>query len=529
MKMKLQIGMIVLAGALAAVRVFGGVDPSDGFKVFKRDVVTGGFARTVFEFEGCEAWVVEPKTPAEGNPWVWCMEWPTAFQDRTGMKALLAAGYRWVTFNPAFSQWIKVPAGNQNDEMLAKRRRFQKHLVETCGFAGKCGLIGMSWGGFYTVRYASTYPECVNRVYLDAPSLDFSTSASFRKNWPNLQKFYPHVTADYVGANDPMQSIAPARAETIAKAGIPVLLIYGTADGVIPPEKNARVFAANFRRFGGQITEIPFAGRDHHPHGLDPAEQDTIVRFFRDGARELFNGRDFTGWYTYLKGRGRNVDPKGVFSVTNGVIRVTGEEWGALVTEEEFSDYRLDVEYRFTGTRFGDKAKKALDSGILFHSVGPDGAFYDTWLYSHEYNLITGASGDIWTVGDTNACPDMVVVGETGGTLTDTSMPEGPYRRHAIWKEGGKRIELRGNRRLCRFDIDPGWTDTPQAPLAVNERPTGEWNTATLVCRGETVTCIFNGKVVNKAVRVVPSRGKIQLQSEGCGVEFRRVTLTSLP
>ena len=52
--------------------------------------------------------------------------------------------------------------------------------------------------------------------------------------------------------------------------------------------------------------------------------------------------------YTYIKGRGRNVDPKRVFSVTNGVIRVTGEEWGALVTEDEFSDYRLDVDYRFT-------------------------------------------------------------------------------------------------------------------------------------------------------------------------------------
>ena len=27
----------------------------------------------------------------------------------------------------------------------------------------------------------------------------------------------------------------------------------------------------------------------------------------------------------------------------------------------------------------------------------------------------------------------------------------------------------------------------------------------------------------------VKSCGKIQLQSEGCGIEFRRVTLTSLP
>jgi len=244
--------------------------------------------------------------------------------------------------------------------------------------------------------------------------------------------------------------------------------------------------------------------------------------------RELFNGKDLTGWYTFLKGRGRNNDPKGVVRVSDGILRISGEEWGAVVTEEEFSDYRLDVEYRFTGTCFGDKAKKALDSGILFHSTGPDGAFYDTWLYSHEYNLITGASGDIWTVGDEKTRPDMVVVGETGGMFTDVTMPEGPYRRHAIWKEGGEKIELRGNRRLCRCDISPDWTDTPAAPYAANERPTGEWNTATLICRGAAVECWFNGRLVNKATRVEPHRGKIQLQSEGCGVEFRRVTLRSL-
>ena len=59
----------------------------------------------------------------------------------------------------------------------------------------------------------------------------------------------------------------------------------------------------------------------------------------RDGAasvtaRRLFNGKDLSGWYTFLKERGKNVDPKGVFSVANGVIRITGEEWGGLVTEE---------------------------------------------------------------------------------------------------------------------------------------------------------------------------------------------------
>ena len=51
--------------------------------------------------------------------------------------------------------------------------------------------------------------------------------------------------------------------------------------------------------------------------------------------------------------------------------------------------------------------------------------------------------------------------------------------------------------------------------------------------RGATVTaakadCYFNGKFVNHATHVSPRAGKIQLQSEGCGIEFRRITIMPL-
>jgi len=235
-------------------------------------------------------------------------------------------------------------------------------------------------------------------------------------------------------------------------------------------------------------------------------------------ARSLFNGKDLTGWYTFLRGRGKNADPKGVFSVTNGVIRITGEEWGGLVSEEAFSNYLFSVEYRWLGTRHAAKTNAALDSGILFHSVGADGGFGGIWMASHEYNLIQGATGDFWTVHPKGA--DMCLKAE----VSDEKLGGQSF----IWKEGGREITITGNGRVCRFDIDRGWTDTPGAPLAVNEKPVGEWNTATLECRGDAVTCWFNGKLVNKATQVKPSGGRIQLQSEGCGVEFRNIVLTPL-
>ena len=43
---------------------------------------------------------------------------------------------------------------------------------------------------------------------------------------------------------------------------------------------------------------------------------------------KLFNGRDLDGWYTYVKGRGKNSDPLNVFTITKGMIRISGEEFG---------------------------------------------------------------------------------------------------------------------------------------------------------------------------------------------------------
>ena len=165
---------------------------------------------------------------------------------------------------------------------VAKRLKYQKFLVKTLGLEEKCGLIGMSWGGFYSVRYASEHPECVKAMYLDAPLLDFSTLGGFKaKSWKNYVKYWPTISSDYVGKDDPMQPVAPARAEKIAKAKIPVLCIYGGKDGVVPPEKNCLRFAEAYEKAGGHLKLWRDNLRGHHPHGLEPNEQQVFVNFFK--------------------------------------------------------------------------------------------------------------------------------------------------------------------------------------------------------------------------------------------------------
>ena len=60
---------------------------------------------------------------------------------------------------------------------------------------------------------------------------------------------------------------------------------------------------------------------------------------------KLFNGRDLAGFRSYLKDSGRE-DPRQVFSVVDGQIRISGESAGYLATDREYRDYLLTLEYR---------------------------------------------------------------------------------------------------------------------------------------------------------------------------------------
>ncbi len=273
---------VVLAAITAAVCLDGsaaGLPEVIGrtCRIDTRDEWQGG-ARIVFEYRGCETWVVEPKKPRRGKPWVWIMEWPGAYAERTGVPALLKAGFYIVTFRPGFyevkngKREFQSRPGNMNDKRVAESREFQRYVVNVLGLAPKCGLIGMSRGGFYSVRYASFHPDCVERIYLDAPLLDFSTM-------PGFSGAYYGVNSDtYVGKDDPRQPVN--RAEPIAKAGIPIFLLYGGQDQTVPPSQNCELFIKRFQEAGGIVnfTKRPMYG--HHPHGLEEHEQDRFVTFF---------------------------------------------------------------------------------------------------------------------------------------------------------------------------------------------------------------------------------------------------------
>ena len=226
-----------------------------------------------------------------------------------------------------------------------------------------------------------------------------------------------------------------------------------------------------------------------------------------------FNGRDLTGFYAYTRDHGYD-DPNRVFTVRDGVIRVSGEEFGGLATCGNFSDYHLIVEWKWGEATFGVRKDKARDSGILLHCVGPDGAAHGQWMQSQECQIIEGGCGDLLMVG-----------GKGKPRLSCEIRREGA---ELYFLPGGERVS--GDQgRYNWWGRDPDWADRVGFRGRRDvEKPLGDWNRMEVICDGSTITNVVNGVLVNVGTESSQAEGKIQLQSEGAEIFFRRVEIRPL-
>lgn len=226
-------------------------------------------------------------------------------------------------------------------------------------------------------------------------------------------------------------------------------------------------------------------------------------------SRELrFNGKNLDGFYTFLKEHGLNEDPDGVFTVKDGVIRVSGQHYGYFSTIEEYENYHLTVEFKWGTETYPPRKENARDSGILFHMAGED----KVWPKSLEFQIIEGGTGDI------------ILVGGASMDFDESLRP----------RLAGKNMHSPDGKRLIRGRVNwehraPDWKDVLgfRGPKDL-ERPVGEWNTLELICKDGTFTYLVNGQVVVRGRGAEPRRGRILLQSEGAELFFRKFELRPL-
>jgi len=200
--------------------------------------------------------------------------------------------------------------------------------------------------------------------------------------------------------------------------------------------------------------------------------------------KPLFNGKNLDGWYSFLTTKGKNRDPEKVFTVENGLLHISGKEFGYICTEKTFKDFHLAVEFKWGEKKFpprdADTTKR--DNGICFYV--PLNEKDSVWPKSIECQVQEGDVGDIWLIDSATVVID--------GKRTEPN----DYTRVKKKKDG--------------------------------EKPNGEWNLVEVIVKKNQITYIVNGIVVNEAGSPSLNEGKIIIQSEGAEIYYRKIEITEL-
>jgi hypothetical protein len=205
----------------------------------------------------------------------------------------------------------------------------------------------------------------------------------------------------------------------------------------------------------------------------------------RSGSISLFNNTDLSGWHADVPDMDKEPALKSPFLIRDGLLVSLGKPGGHLITDKQFQNYKLQVEYRFAST--------PGNCGVLVHASKPR-ALYNMFPQSIEIQMENKDAGDFWCIVEDIKVPDM-------------EGRRGPKDQWGITEGRNRRI----------INLTDG-----------SENPVGEWNTMVIECTGNEIKVWVNNDMVNYGFDCTADRGQIAIQAEGSEVEFRKILLTPI-
>jgi hypothetical protein len=197
--------------------------------------------------------------------------------------------------------------------------------------------------------------------------------------------------------------------------------------------------------------------------------------------RDLFNGKDLTGWVNV------NTDEK-TWTVRDGVLVCSGRPIGVMRSEKQYENFLLHIEWMHTepGGNSGVFAwcdglpdpRNRLPNGVEIQMLELD------WV---KLNTREGRTP-----------PIAYVHGELFGVNGVKTVPDNP----------------RGERSMSVENRCKG---------------RGEWNTYDVVAVDGVIKLAVNGKFVNGISRSTKKKGYLCLESEGAEIHFRNIRILELP
>jgi len=229
----------------------------------------------------------------------------------------------------------------------------------------------------------------------------------------------------------------------------------------------------------------------------------------------LFNGKDLSGWTPKIRYEEYGEDSRETYRVEDGILKVTyenyeefGESFGHLFYETTYSNYRLRLEYRFTGEQAtGGPGWAFRNSGVMVHGQDPATMVLDQdFPVSIEVQLLGGDGKAERT--NANLC--------TPGT--HVFMNDELVKKHCVSSKSKTfhgddwvtvEIEVRGHE-VIRHLAEGENVLEYQKPVLDGTDPNA-------------------AKIIEKADgKIELSGGTISLQSESHPVEFRKVEILEL-
>lgn len=212
-----------------------------------------------FQFDGLNAIVVKPNVKPNGK-WVYKTEYFTAFPDT--QNEFLDRGYH-LLYNENFTRWAP-------DSDLKRKGEFIKFVSKEFGLSKKCIPIGMSCGGLYACKTAAMFPELIDVLYIDAPVMNL-LSCPCDLGVGNSQLFDEYYRVMKISKSELLsyRENPIDKMDILLKNDIPVVMVAGGSDVIVPYEENGAILERFYKENGGRIKVYIKPECGHHPHGLE--------------------------------------------------------------------------------------------------------------------------------------------------------------------------------------------------------------------------------------------------------------------
>jgi alpha-beta hydrolase superfamily lysophospholipase len=210
-----------------------------------------------FLLEGRAAFVFLPPEEKRTQPQPWVIYGPTlpAYPDsheKWMHEQLLAAGVAVAG--------IDVGEGYGSPKSQALFSALYREMTEKRSYAKKPCLLGRSRGGLWVTSWAAANPDKVAGIAGIYPVFDFRTYPKIENAAPAYELTVEQLTAK-LSEHNPIEKVS-----ILAKAKIPVCIIHGDVDTVVPLKENSAELLARYQAAGAgdQVQLIVAKGQGHN-------------------------------------------------------------------------------------------------------------------------------------------------------------------------------------------------------------------------------------------------------------------------